>query len=101
MLNTITEEHCVLIDDYFKTLEDPRRIVKGNIHYPLNEILFLTISAAISGANDWVAIDVFGEAKLDWLRGFYPYKNGTPSHDTLGRFFNKLCPNAFGECFRN
>ena len=98
--DSILKEHYAQISSYFNTLEDPRRTIKGNIHYPLIEILFLTISAAVSGANDWVAVEVFGEAKLDWLRGFYPYKNGTPSHDTLGRFFNKLCPQAFEECFR-
>jgi hypothetical protein len=27
-------------------------------------------------------IEGFGEERLDWLREFYPYKHGRPSHNT-------------------
>ncbi|MCB9304077.1 MAG: transposase family protein [Lewinellaceae bacterium] len=53
--------------------------------YTLGEILFLTLSAVISGFTEWEEIADFGEEKLGWLRGFYLYENGTPSHDTINR----------------
>ena len=51
--------------------------------YPLNEVLFLTISAVISGHSEWEEIVDFGELKLEWLRSYLPYLNGIASHDTV------------------
>lgn len=68
--------------------------------YPLNELLFLSISALLSGINDWESTIIFGEEKLDWLRKFFPYKNGISSVDTLERLFSALDPVAFETCFR-
>jgi predicted transposase YbfD/YdcC len=80
-------------------MKDPRRIDKGKFFYPLNEILFLTISAVISGADNWTSICKFGEAKLLWLRKYYPYERGTPSHDVLGELFARLDHSEFSQCF--
>ncbi len=41
---------------YFPSMKDPRRTSKDNFYCPLPEIIFLTISAVISGANSWVSI---------------------------------------------
>lgn len=84
---------------YFSSLSDPRRTTKGNLKYTLEEILFLTVSACISGANGWTSIEVFGLSKLDWLRKFHPFENGIPSHDAISDLFSVLCPKAFGKCF--
>ena len=84
---------------YFSKLQDPRRTSKGNILYPLEEILFLCISAVISGTESWTFIQEFGEQKIDWLRKFYPYKHGIPSHDVLGKLFSRICPETFNACF--
>ncbi len=86
---------------YFSTLQDPRRIVKGHYFYPLEEILFLSISAVVSGANEWTSISSFGHSKLEWLRKFYPYKKGIPSHDVLGKLFARLDHKEFSKCFSN
>lgn len=88
-----------LFTTHFSTLKDPRRTTKGNFQYPLEEILFLTISAIICGWNDWEDIIYLGKTKLDWFQKFYPYKNGIPSHDVLNRVFNRLDPKAFNDCF--
>jgi len=80
-------------------LTDPRRTFKGNFLYPLEEILFPAIAAALSGANTWTAVQKFGVCKLDWLRRFFPYENGTPSHEAISRLFAALDPTAFGEFF--
>lgn len=85
--------------EYFSTLEEPRRTNKGKFFYPLEEILFLSIAAIVSGSDNWTSISTFGELKLDWLRKFYPYKRGIPSHDVLGKLFARLDHKEFARCF--
>lgn len=87
--------------EYFTTLEEPRRTSKGRFFYPLEEILFLSISAVVSGSDSWTTICLFGEIKLDWLRKFYPFKYGIPSHDVLGKVFARLDDKEFAKCFSN
>jgi predicted transposase YbfD/YdcC len=86
---------------YFSSMKDPRRTNKGHHLYPLDEILFLCISAVISGMDDWTSISMFGRLKLSWLRQYLPYRRGIPSHDVLGKVFAVLDPVQFGECFRD
>ncbi len=93
--------HQNYFKENFSQLPEPRRISKGNLIYPLEEILFLTISAAISGCLTWVSIEEFGKLKLEWLRKFYTYQNGTPSHDAISDLFSILDAKLFGECFMN
>lgn len=88
----------LLVKDCFTTLNDPRRTSKGNIKYSLEELIFLTLSAVVSGFQTYELIEGFGEEKLGWLRKFYPYKHGVPSHDTLGAFFSRLNPKEFAKC---
>lgn len=85
--------HC------FTPPKDPRRINKGNIRHSLNEVLFVSISAVICGCVGLESIQLFGEQQLDWLRRFFPYKRGAPSHDTLGRVFANLDVIEFNKCF--
>lgn len=92
------ETENLLFRECFTTLKDPRRTNKGNIRYSLEEIIFLTISAVISGFQTYELIEGFGEEKLDWLRKFYPYKSGVPSHDTLGELYGRLDPKEFSKC---
>lgn len=80
-------------------LKDHRRVNKGNIKHSLQEILFLTLSAVVSGCNTWESIAEFGKLKLDWLRKYFPYKDGTASHDTLGAFFSAFDRKDFGDFF--
>ena len=89
-----------IFKESFSTLQDPRRTNKGNIIYSLEEILFLTISAVISGCNTWETIAEYGRLKKDWFRNFYPYKK-MPSHDAINDLFCVLDAQKFGECFIN
>jgi predicted transposase YbfD/YdcC len=89
-----------LFTQYFITLKEPRRTTKGNFQYPLEEILFLTISSIISGwYEEWEDIIFFGENNLVWLRKFYLFENGIPSHDVLNKLFNRLNTKEFNSCF--
>ena len=82
---------------HFKTLEDPR--IDRTKRYPLIEIIFLIISATISGCEGWKSIRDFGSLKLDWLRQFLPYENGIPVDDTIARVMRKLNTKQFATCF--
>lgn len=81
----------------FEPLEDPRH---GEI-YPLEEIVVLVICATISGADTFVAVQQFGEARLEWLRGLLPFEKGIPSHDVLSGVFGRIDPAQFEACFRS
>jgi predicted transposase YbfD/YdcC len=63
------------------------------------DIVVIAILAVICGANSWVDVEQFGNAKKKWLGSFLSLKNGIPSHDTFGRVFSLLSPTAFGEAF--
>ena len=78
-----TKKACPGFQNSFSQLPDPRRTTKGNFYNPLDEILFLTIWAVISGMDNWTAICNFGKLKLDELRVYFPFENGIPSHDVL------------------
>ena len=83
--------------DHLNEVPEPRQGAK--IEYPLDEILFLTISAVVSTCSEWDEIVDFGEDKLEWLRRYRPYLNGIPSHDTLNRVMSLIDPIAFEQMF--
>jgi predicted transposase YbfD/YdcC len=83
--------------DHLNEVPEPRQ--SGKIAYPLDEILFLTISAVVSTCSEWDEIVDFGEDKLEWLRLYRPYLNGIPSHDTLNRVMSLIDPIAFEQMF--
>ena len=85
------------IQKYFSDLEEPRSSI--NRKHPLLSIIGLTICAIICGANDWVAVELYGKAKFKWLSTFLDLPNGIPSHDTIGRVFRLLDAEQFSDCF--
>jgi predicted transposase YbfD/YdcC len=70
-------------------------------HYPIPEILFLVVAASVSYCDKFTEMAVFGEEKIAWLQKYYPYKYGTPSHDTLGRVLGMIDRRAFETWFMN
>jgi predicted transposase YbfD/YdcC len=85
------------ITEHFASLEDPR-IERTKLHQLL-DIIVIAICAVICGADDWVEVELFGNAKLAWLRTFLELPNGIPAHDTFGRVFGRLKPEQFQQCF--
>jgi len=81
---------------YFKELPNHRQA--GKVTYPLDEILLLCLLVVLAGAEAFTDIARFGE-KLDLLRRFRRYRNGTPAHDHLGDIFATLDAGAFQRCF--
>ncbi|MGB1284025.1 MAG: ISAs1 family transposase, partial [Polaribacter sp.] len=88
-----------LFSKHFSSLEEPRRVGRGNFKYPLEEILFLVLSSSICGLFEWELMVCFGKSEIKWLRKFYPYENGIPSHDVLNDVFNRLNYKEFNKCF--
>lgn len=82
---------------HFSNLDDPRRAA-GRRHR-LMDIIAIAICATICGADNWIAIAGFGEAKEAWLRTFLALPHGIPSHDTFRRVFAILDKEQFQECF--
>jgi predicted transposase YbfD/YdcC len=91
------EKPTVSISDHFADLEDPR-IDRTKLH-KLFDIITVAICAVICGADSWVEIEEFGNAKIDWFRTFLELANGIPSHDTFGRVFALLDPDQFRSGF--
>lgn len=82
---------------HFETVADPRR--QAGLRYPLSEVLFIAICSIIAGADDWVAIERFGKAKIRWFKQYLPLKHGIPSHDTFGAVFEVIDPEQFADAF--
>lgn len=88
---------AVVFLEYFRDIPDHRQ--RGKVIYPLDEVLLLSLLAVLAGAETFVDIARFGEAKLTFLRRFRPFAGGTPSHDHLGDIFATLDAEAFQCCF--
>ena len=85
------------IEAFFGDLEDPR--IDRTKRHKLLDIIVIAISAVICGADTWVDVALFGEAKQDWLQTFLELPNGIPSHDTFNRVFNRLDTEQFSQRF--
>lgn len=82
----------------FAGLTDPR--IEQRKLYPLESLIFITISATVAGADTWVDVAEFAACKKQWLCKYVHLpEDRTPSHDTIGDFFKRLNPKEFGACF--
>lgn len=88
---------AVVFLDYYRDFPDRRQA--GKVMYPLEEVVLLSLLAVLAGAETFVDIARFGEKKLDLLRRFRPFHNGTPSHDHLGDIFAALDAEEFQRRF--
>ena len=82
---------------YFKKLKDPR--IERCKRYTLAEILLLVLCAVICGTDSFRGMVQYGQYKLEFLRGFLPYKNGIPRKSTLARVLSALTPEIFKVSF--
>src|ERR1700733_1936306 len=82
---------------HFSQLPDHRQA--GKVDYPLPEVLLLILLAVLAGAEAFTDIARFGERKIELLRRFRPFVDGTPSHDHLGDIFASLDAEHFQRCF--
>lgn len=78
-------------------MEDPR--VKREPKHLLVNIVTIAILAVLSGADNMVAVETYGNAKRQWLETFLELPHGIPSHDTFSRVFALIDPQQFHEGF--
>lgn len=81
------------IADCFFDLVDPR--VERTKRHDLLTVVTLALCGVICGAENWVEVADWAEAKRDWLATWLDLPNGVPSHDTVGRVFARLDPARF------
>ena len=82
---------------HLEKLEDNRKDI--NKSYDLVDIIFLTMTAVLSGAKGWKAIKIFGDSKLDWLRLHRPFKTGIPTRHSIGRIIRGIQSDSLLMCF--
>jgi predicted transposase YbfD/YdcC len=82
--------------EHFGDLDDPRRY---NRRHLLLDIVVIAVCAVICGADDWAAVEEFGQARHDWLAGFLELPHGIPGDDTFRRVFARLDAKQFQERF--
>lgn len=92
----MTETIQSSIAEHFGQVKDPRDL---SVDHLLIEIITIALCAVICGADSWVEIEQFGQAKEKWLRKFLILPNGIPSHDTFGRVFGVIDPHQFQSSF--
>jgi predicted transposase YbfD/YdcC len=86
------------LQDYFAELTDPRR---GEVIYPLINIVFIAVCAVVCGADDFVAIAKFGRSRREWFSKFLDLSAGIPSHDRFNAVLAALKPAEFEKCLLN
>jgi hypothetical protein len=98
----MSDENPISLIISFQDLPDPR--VEGRCAHKLIDIIVITVCAVIAGAESWVDVESFGQAKQEWLKTFLKLPHGIPSHNTFGRFFAVLDAEAFqtqGDCIKS
>jgi predicted transposase YbfD/YdcC len=86
------------LEQYFGQIPDPR--VERTRAHQLLDIIAIALFAVLAGADSWVAIETYGNAKRSWLESWLDLPNGIPSHDTFARVFARLEPEAFEASFQ-
>src|SRR2546423_1876479 len=88
------------LEGLIETFQDlPEPGSERNQEHPLLSIVAIAICGAISGADNWEDIEAYGKAQQAWLSTWIGLPNGIPSHDTFGRVFRFINPQAFQERF--
>jgi predicted transposase YbfD/YdcC len=82
---------------FFSGFPDPRQ--PGKVIYPLEEVFLLCLLAVLAGAETVVDIARFGQKKIELLRRFLLFRDGTPSHDQLGDILATLDATEFQRRF--
>lgn len=82
----------------FSLVPDPRTS-EHLIRHHLFDMIFIAISACVSGVDDWQTIVLWAKTQEEWLRKYCRLENGIPSWWTFRRVFRILDPEALQGAF--
>jgi predicted transposase YbfD/YdcC len=85
------------IESFFSKMEDHRR---HNKLHKLIDVIVIAICGVVAGADTYEQIENFGKKRKRWLSKFLELPRGIPSHDTIGRIFERMNPDEFQNCFK-
>lgn len=85
------------IQTHFKELPEFRK--RKVRKHPLIKIIFIALCAMIAGADTFTDMEIWALKNKKWLEDRIDLKDGIPSHDTLGRFFELVNNVSFFKCF--
>jgi predicted transposase YbfD/YdcC len=74
----------------FNEIDDPR-VNRRKLH-SIQEILFLALCAVLCGVESWRGVEEFGDDREEWLKKYFAYEHGIPSHQTIGRVMSVIKP---------
>lgn len=86
-----------VVSQHFSCIEDTRQ--QSKVNYTLFDVLFLTVSAVISGGEGWEDIEDFAYSKRESLTSKGLFEKGIPVHDTIARIIARIEPVLFRQCF--
>lgn len=76
--------------EYLNTVVDWRQEKK--VLHKISDIIALVFFAMLSGADEWIAYEIFGREHEVFLRKYIEFPHGIPSHDTIQRVFSMVSP---------
>ena len=91
------KSRLALLLERFGEVADRRQ--SWRVAYPLLEVLFLAVCGTMADCDDFENIVAWGEAHLDFLRGFSAFHHGAPCADWLAALMNRIDGELFSACF--
>ncbi|ENM3733791.1 ISAs1 family transposase [Vibrio cholerae] len=85
--------------EHLTVVEETRSEV--NQRHDLVDVMFLVLSAIMSGAEGWQDIQTYGDHKLPWLRKFRPFEHGIPRRHTIARILRTVVAESLLEALLN
>ncbi len=77
-------------------IEDTRR--ERSVWYPLEEVLFIMLTAVICGATSYAKVEMFGKSKEQWLKKYIKLENGIPDACTFRNVIKAIAPSSCTQC---
>src|SRR5258708_5913682 len=80
-------------------LDFPAPRHRGYVAFPLVDVVLFWLLPAVARGETFFVLPPFGQKKIELLRRFLPFRDGTPSHDHLGDIFATLDATEFQRRF--
>ena len=78
--------------EHLSVVEETRSHI--NQKHDLIDVIFLVIPAIMAGAEGWKDIQIYGDAKQDWLKQYRRFENGIPCRHPIARILKAIVAEA-------